>query len=67
MERKLFSANDFQDVVSLFKRQRQVNSVNARDEQIEANYNDIAELTLTDTEANQRPLEDYFTIMRSAK
>jgi hypothetical protein len=67
LERKLFSANDFQDVVSLFKRQRQVNSANASDEQIEANYNDIAELTLADTEANQRPLEDYFTIMRSAK
>ncbi|MFP5109251.1 IS21 family transposase [Neobacillus sp. C211] len=67
MERQLFSANDFQDVVSLFKRQRQVNSTNDSDQQIDTNYNDIAELTLTDTEANQRPLEDYYTIMESTK
>jgi hypothetical protein len=67
MERQLFSANDFQDVVSLFKRQRQMNSANASDQQIEKDYNDIAELTLVDTEATQRPLEDYFTIMESLK
>lgn len=67
MERQLFSANDFQDVVSLFKRQRQVNNENASDEQFETDYNDIAELTLVDTEAKQRPLEDYFTIMGSVK
>lgn len=67
LERQLFSANDFQDVVSLFKRQRLVNSVIASDQQFDSDYNDIAELTLAKTEANQRPLEDYFTIMESAK
>ncbi|WP_251028036.1 hypothetical protein [Bacillus sp. ISL-77] len=67
MERQLFSANDFQDVVSLFKRQRQVNSANVSDQHIETDYNDISELTLVNTEAKQRPLEDYFTIMESEK
>jgi transposase len=67
MERQLFSANDFQDVVTLLKRQRQVNSTNASDKQIEADYNDIAKLTLTNTEAKQRPLEDYVVIMESVR
>ncbi|MBT2724839.1 DDE-type integrase/transposase/recombinase [Bacillus sp. ISL-46] len=67
LERQLFSANDFHDVVALFKRQRQVNSVNVSDQQADKDHNDIAELTLTNTEANQRPLEHYYTIMESTK
>ena len=67
LERQLFSANDFQDVVALLKRQRQVNNTNAIDQQMETDYTDIAELTLVNTEAEHRPLKEYVTIMESAK
>lgn len=67
MERQLFSANDFQDVVFLLKRQRQVNSTNDNAEYLENPCTDIAELTLLDAEAEHRPLEDYVTIMESVK
>ncbi|MEH7502929.1 hypothetical protein V7152_13120 [Neobacillus drentensis] len=58
MGRKLYSANDFQDVVALFKRQRQMNRTNASAQQIETSEYDISELTLVHTDAQQRPLED---------
>ena len=67
MERQLFSANDFQDVVALLKRQRQVNNTNAIAQQMETDYTDIAELTLVNTEAEHRPLKEYVTIMESVK
>lgn len=67
MERQLFSANDFQDVVSLLKRQRQVNSTNDNAEYLRTSCTDIAELTQLDAEAEHRPLEDYVAIMESVK
>ncbi|KAA9022934.1 hypothetical protein [Niallia endozanthoxylica] len=69
-ETSSLSANDFQDVVTLLKRQRQVNNPTVSDQQnhqFETDYNDIAELTLVNTEARQHPLEDYVVIMESAK
>lgn len=67
IDRKLFSANDFQDVVALLKRQRQINSTNANDDPMEATDNAIAKLTLANTEAQHRPVDDYVLIMESAK
>jgi transposase len=68
MERQLFSANDFQDVVQLLKRQRQVNmnspSAIAESKPTSA---DVEELPLLEAEAKQRPLDQYVAIMEGVK
>lgn len=68
MERQLFSANDFQDVVQLLKRQRQVNmnspSAIAESKPTSA---DVEELPLLEAEAKQRPLDEYVAIMEGVK
>ncbi|MFL6557706.1 MAG: hypothetical protein ACJ8MO_16515, partial [Bacillus sp. (in: firmicutes)] len=68
MERQLFSANDFQDVVQLLKRQRQVNlnSLNAIAENKPTSA-DIGELPLLNEEAKQRPFDQYVAIMEGVK
>lgn len=62
IERELFSANDFRDVVNLLKRQRQVNDTNANADDFGTRCIDIAEFTI-DEKANQRPIEQYVTIL----
>jgi transposase len=68
MERQLFSANDFQDVVHLLKRQRQVNmnstSAIADSKPTSA---DVEELPLLNAEAKQRPFDHYVAIMEGIK
>jgi hypothetical protein len=68
MERHLFSANDFQDVVQLLKRQRQVNR---NSQSAIADYKptsaDVEELPLLNAEAKQRPFDQYVAIMEGGK
>lgn len=64
IERKLYSANDFQDVVALLKRQRKVNSTNANADFSETTCNTTAELPL-DMDTEQRPPLVYVNIMES--
>jgi len=68
MERNLFSANDFRDVVQLLKRQRQVNmnSPSAIAE-YQSTSTDVEALPLLGAEAKHRPLDQYVAIMEGVK
>jgi transposase len=68
MERNLFSANDFRDVVQLLKRQRQVNmnSPSAVAE-YQSTSADVETLPLLSAEAKHRPLDQYVAIMEGVK
>lgn len=65
IERKLYSANDFQDVAALLKRQRQLNSTNANADFNKTTCDATAKLTL-DMDTEQRPPLVYVNIMEGA-
>lgn len=68
MERQLFSANDFQDVVQLLKRQRQVNTNSpSAIAEYSSTSDDVEKLPLLNVEAQQRPFDQYVTIMEGGK
>jgi hypothetical protein len=67
IERQLFSANDFVDVVKLIKRQRQSDIATDTAKDMNTLSIDIAELTHLEAEAEQRPLKEYVAIMEGVK
>jgi hypothetical protein len=67
IERQLYSANDFVDVVNLLKRQRQSDKATDTAKDLNTLSIDIAELTLLEAEAEQRPLKEYVAIMEGVK
>jgi hypothetical protein len=68
MERQLFSANDFQDVVHLLKRQRQVNmNIPNAIAETKPTSADVEDLPLLHAEAKQRPFDQYVAIMEGVK
>lgn len=67
LDRQLYSANDFVDVLDLLKRQRQNDTSTDTAKELNTLSIDIAELTLLNTEAEQRPLKEYVAIMEGVK
>jgi hypothetical protein len=68
MERNLFSANDFRDVVQLLKRQRQVNMNSPSAIAVyQSTSADVETLPLLSAEAKHRPLDQYVAIMEGVK